>query len=70
MTYNQWNLEGMKVAAMYLGEFKVEGTVELSRVYYGGTIKHTLVLSKEINVYGRVRDRVIVEHKYVLKVSD
>ena len=31
-----WNLEGLRVEGLYMGEFPVEGRVELSRVRYGG----------------------------------
>jgi len=65
-----WNLETMKVKALYMGEFPVSGRVELSRVAYGGDVKHTVVLDAPITVYGAVRDRVIVEHRFVEQVCD
>lgn len=65
-----WNLEGMTVNATYLEDITVEGKVELSRVAYGGTVVHTIVLDTPINVYGAERDRVIVEHKRISKVRD
>ena len=65
-----WNLEGMKVKATYLDEFPVEGTVELSRVAYGGSIKHTVVLKSQLEVYGSLRDRVIVDHSSISAVRD
>ena len=64
-----WNLEGLKVYATYLDEFAVSGVVELSRVAYGGDVKHTIVLDRPIVVYGAVRDRVIVDHKSVTRVK-
>jgi hypothetical protein len=64
-----WNLEGLVVEATYLETFPVEGRVELSRVAYGGSVKHTLVLTSPINVYGAVRDRVIVDHETVTRVK-
>lgn len=65
-----WNLEKMYIQAQYMGEFPVVGQVELSRVAYGGGVVHTVVLSRPIVVYGAVRDRVIVEHKYIQRVAD
>lgn len=65
-----WNLEGMVVWARYLDEYDVCGRVESSRVKYGGEVQHTIVLSTPINIYGQLRDRVLVEHKYITRVSD
>lgn len=56
-----WNYEGMTVTGKYLGEFPVSGVVELSRVAYGGKVKHTIVLPEPIMVYGAERDRVILD---------
>lgn len=64
-----WNLEGLYVEATYLETFPVEGRVELSRVAYGGRVNHTIVLNNPINVYGAVRDRVIIEHQTVTRVK-
>lgn len=65
-----WNLEKMWVKATYMGEFPVAGRVELSRVAFGGDVKHTVVLDAPITVYGAVRDRVIVEHRFIERVRD
>jgi hypothetical protein len=65
-----WNLEGLVVKAKYLQEFPVQGRVELSRVAYGGSVKHTVVLDLPIVVYGAVRDRVILDHTEVEQVRD
>mgnify|MGYP006296909279 CR=1 FL=1 len=65
-----WNLEGMIIEAMYMGEFPVRGRVEQSRVRYGGGVCHTVVLDEAITVYGALRDRVIVEHEYISRVKD
>lgn len=66
----QWNLEGLKIQATYLDTFDVRGTVESSRVKYGGTVCHTVVLDKHIMIYNRTADRVIIEHQDVLRVCD
>ena len=64
-----WNLEGLYVRGTYLAEFPVYGRVELSRVAYGGSVKHTLVLQNPIMVYGAERDRVIIDHREVERVQ-
>lgn len=63
-----WNLEGLNVTGTYLDQFPVSGKVELSRVKYGGGIVHTVVLDKSINVYGAIRERVIVDHESIERV--
>ncbi len=63
-----WNLEGLKVEAKYMDEFPVSGKVELSRVKYGGGVSHHLVLDSAIEVYGALRERVIVDQHQVLQV--
>ena len=65
----QWQLEGFRVNGRYMNQFDVSGVVELSRVKYGGTISHHVVLDQPITVYGAVRDRVILEHKEISKIS-
>ena len=65
---SNWNLEGLHVTGMYMGEFPVSGRVELSRVKYGGGIQHTVVLDEAIQVYSAVRDRVLLNHENVTRV--
>lgn len=65
-----WNLEGLRVNATYLEEIPVQGLVTLSRVAYGGRINHHVQLDLPINVYGNVRDSVIVEHSTIERVSN
>jgi len=64
-----WNLEGMRVNALYVGEFEVSGVVRLSRVKYGGGVSHHIDLDSPIEVYGAVRDSVVVDHEMVSSVS-
>jgi len=64
----EWVLEGLIVSGLYLGEYPVEGRVELSRVAYGGTVHHTLELLTPLELYGTVRDRVILDHSQIVKV--
>lgn len=63
-----WNLEGQKVVGMYMGDIAVSGTVDVSRVMYGGGISHHVSLDNPVNVYGAVRDRVILEQENIVKV--
>ena len=65
---SNWNLEGLRVEAVYLEEIPVTGRVELSRVAYGGRVNHTILLDLPVKVYGALRDRVIVEHATVERV--
>ena len=65
-----WNLENLRVKAVYLETFPVQGVVELSRVAYGGRVVHTVILDNPITVYGALRDRVIVENESIQQVSD
>ena len=65
-----WSLEGLNVSAMYLDQFPISGTVESSRVQYGGRVCHTIILDTPLAVYGSVRDRVIIDHSQVNKVRD
>lgn len=60
-----WDLTGYWVKAVYLDEFVVSGFVESSRVQFGGRVCHTIKLDSQINVYGSVRDRCIVQHEDV-----
>ena len=55
----------MKVFGLYMGEhkFPVTGTVELSR---DGA--HHVALDTPIEVYGAVRDRVILDHTQIQRV--
>ena len=43
-----WNLEGMCVSGMYMGEFPVTGVVTLSRVQYGGEVSHHVELETPV----------------------
>lgn len=65
-----WNLEGMIVSGQYLNEFSVKGRVELSRVKFGGGVSHIIELINPIEIYGTIRDRVIIDHEQVESVSD
>ena len=63
-----WNLEGLTVKGMYMGDFPVTGRVELSRVKYGGGVSHHVVLDTPIEIFSKIRDRVILDHENVVRV--
>lgn len=65
---SNWNLEGLHVTGLYMGVFPVSGHVELSRVKYGGGIQHTVVLDQSVQIYGQVRDRLLLDHENVSNV--
>jgi len=62
-----WNLEGQRVAGVYLGAYTVEGTVVWSRVKYGGTVQHTVVLDQPLELFGNKRDSVLLDHNELLQ---
>jgi hypothetical protein len=64
-----WNLEGLRVSAVYMEEFPIVGQVVLSRVALGGRVKHTVVLDEPIEVYGNLRYRVLIDHQTVARVQ-
>jgi len=61
-------LDGRYVTGMYMSEYPVSGIVRLSRVKYGGGMSHHVTLNSPINVYGAVRDSVILDEKEILGV--
>lgn len=63
-----WNLEGLQVEGKYLGEIPVSGVVDLSRIQYGGTVSHHVKLDNAVNVFGAIRERVILNHTEVVRV--
>ena len=65
-----WNLEGLRVNGLYMGCFPISGKVDLSRVQLGGEVSHHIALDQPIKVYGAMRDRIILEHKFVNRILD
>lgn len=68
-----WDLEGTRVEAVYLGDIDVSGEVVLSRVAYGGRVKHHVRLEKPFIACGGKIKRdagavVIVSHSHVRRV--
>lgn len=64
-----WDLKGRHVVGRYIGQFPVTGTVESSRVKYGGSVSHTVLLDDIIEVYGDIRERVLLDQKDIDQVS-
>jgi hypothetical protein len=56
----EWNLEGYTVEGLYLGEYPVRGTVISERVKYGGQVQLVIQLDQPINLFGLVRDHVLM----------
>ena len=56
-----WDLTGKRINGLYLGLWPFTGTVEESRVAYGGTVKHTVKVDEPFKVYGEIRERIIVD---------
>ena len=65
-----WNKEGLVISANYIGEYPITGTVIESRVALGGRVKHTVVLNEQIEIFGTVRDRLIVDEDMVTEVLE
>lgn len=65
-----WNFEGMTVSGNYYG-IPVSGKVEMSRVAYGGGVKHTVVLDTPIQLKWRTEKttRVILNHSEITQVK-
>lgn len=55
-----WDRTGEKVEGQYLG-IAISGTVTDSRVKYGGSVQHTIQLDTPIDVFGEMRDEVLVD---------
>jgi hypothetical protein len=63
----RWNLEGQRVAGVYLGAYTVEGTVIRSRVKYGGMVQHTVQLDQPLELFGNQRDSVLLDHNELIQ---
>lgn len=61
-----WDLTGKRVKAQVAGETRT-GTVESSRIKYGGRIQHTVILDEPVVYRWRSQDQrvVLVAHEQV-----
>lgn len=64
---SSWMLDGQRIVANYLGQ-KVQGTVESSRVKYGGEVQHTLNLDQPVQFPWRSEPstRVLIDHNEII----
>jgi hypothetical protein len=53
-----------------MGLFPYTGTVESSRVKYGGEVQHTVIVDEPFKVYGDVRDRILVSITEINRILD
>lgn len=63
-----WIKDGKTIIANYLGE-TVRGTVESSRVKYGGRVQYTVVLDQPVTFRWRSEPstRVLVDHDNIVE---
>jgi hypothetical protein len=61
-----WNREGQRVVGRYMGTFLVSGKVTESRVKYGGTVQHTVLLDQPLEVYGRSAAVLLLDDTEIL----
>jgi hypothetical protein len=65
-----WNLEGKTVTGLYLGSLPIKGTVEMSRVTYGGGVCHHIQLERSVKMWDdEWRNRLIVDHHHITSVE-
>ena len=60
----KWDLTGERINGLYMGLFPYVGTVQSSRVKYGGAVQHTVVIDELIQVYGDLRETILVDNVY------
>lgn len=66
----KWDLTGERINGLYMGLFPYTGTVESSRVKYGGDVQHTVKVDEPFKVYGAVRERILVSITEVNRILD
>lgn len=64
-----WNIEGAAVRGLYLDIFAFRGKVTESRIGYGGGVKHTVKLDEPIEVFGAVREIIIIGSKDTWEIA-
>ncbi len=65
---SNWVKDGKTIVANYLGE-RVIGTVESSRVKYGGKVQYTVVLNRPVQFRWRSEpsDRVLIDNDEIVE---
>jgi len=66
----KWDLTGERINGLYMGLFPYSGTVESSRVKYGGEVQHTVIVDEPFKVYGDVRERILVSITEINRILD
>ena len=66
----KWDLTGERINGLYMGLFPYVGTVESSRVKYGGEVQHTVKVDEPFKVYGEIRDRILVSVTEINRILD
>jgi hypothetical protein len=66
----KWDLTGERINGLYMGLFPYTGTVESSRVKYGGEVQHTVIVDEPFKVYGDVRERILVSITEINRILD
>lgn len=66
----KWDLTGERINGLYMGLFPYTGTVESSRVKYGGVVQHTVKVDEPFKVYGDVRELILVSGNEVNRILD
>jgi hypothetical protein len=66
---NNWIKDGEQITANYLGE-QVTGTVESSRVKYGGKVQYTVNLDKPVQFRWRSEptNRVLINNDEIVAI--
>jgi hypothetical protein len=63
-----WDKQGQHITAMYQGH-RVSGTVDTSRVKYGGSVQHLVLLDNPILLAWRSEhtDRLLIDHNELIQ---
>jgi hypothetical protein len=66
---DNWIKDGEQIAANYLGQ-QIQGTVESSRVKYGGKVQYTVILNKPVQLRWRNEPttRVLIDAEELVRV--
>jgi hypothetical protein len=67
MKMSNWVKDGQHIKARYFGE-QVSGTVESSRVKYGGIVQYTVILDSPVKLRWRSEqtDRVLIDENELI----
>ena len=58
-----WDRTNESICGMYLDSIPFSGTVESSRVKFGGDVQHTVWLNNAIWVFGAKREKILVTER-------